>query len=1254
VRQLAPPMNRLRPASGAPGVIRRCLRPIVELREGESTTAAAMFAYSFLAMTAYNIIKPITRSKFISDLGADNLPWVQLGAGLLIGLIMHGYAHALTFIPRRWTIPATQAGCVGLLLVFWALFTAGYEAASVAFYVLGLILGILLISQFWTLANDIYDARHAKRLFGFIGGGASLGGATGAAITAAAVSRVGTVNLLLVGAAVMVLCLLLVLVIVRREERAGISQAPIEAEGVGGTEAIRLLRESRHLQLIAVIIGCAAMGAVIIEQQLNMAAEARLGQDADGITRFLAQVTVYLSLAGFLVQVTLTSRIHTMLGIGFAMLILPVGLGATAIVMLLNGGLWAPAFARVLDTSLRYTVDKTTREILFLPLPASLKYRAKPFVDVTMDRFAKGVGALALLVCIKPWGLGLTWQQLSFVSLTLMVAWVWLAERARREYLGTFRRSLAHGHVAVAELRTPVADLQTIELLIEELADPDERRVLYAIDLLESLDRRHLITPLLLHHSSARVRARALQAVEGLQPERAARWLPAVERLLADEDPGVRAGAVRAIFAIRGTEATALLRQHLNDSDPRLVAAAGATLMASGVSRDVEAARAALDRLAGDTRESGVAGRLAAARAFGDVPHDACRELLVPLLFDKHVEVAREAIRSAGRQGPRSLFVAPLVSLLRHRSLKDEARTVLVGYGEPVVDALAYFLQDPMEDPWVRRHLPATLVHLPTQRTLDLLIDRLSDSDGFLRYKAIGAIEVLHRAHPELVVRRDPVEALALAEGLRYFNALTLCANLTHHGGFGADTLLVRALEEKQHRSRDRVFRLLGLLYSHADMRAARFALEHSDPGRRASAAEYLDNVLSGPLRKRVVLMVDDMPADERVRRTNVLFRTRHRPPDDTLAQLIHDEDPVIAASAIHLAAERGFRQLVDDVEFALAHRDPPDRYVADAATWARASFRRPAAERRTHWLEPLPIVELTNRLRHVPLFNYVSVDELFRIVSTARQIRYDPGRVVHEADQVPDMLQIVIDGECRFSDGTTVATPGPVAFEELLARRPVDRAIYAVDVAVTLSLTYDELLTVLLDNIEVVHGLFRTVMDTRGGMTWHGATAGVLPEFVAPLPGEEALQPMERALLLQASPLLGGATSGQLLRLGTIATEVPLDLGAVLASEGDDPAIYIVVRGELRLEPGGAGRPPHLARPGDAVGLYETLANLPVEGRAVVSAPGIALRIAGRDLFDLLAADVALVEGLFAALFGRNAGPSVIESANPTSLFAV
>ena len=343
--------------------------------------------------------------------------------------------------------------------------------------------------------------------------------------------------------------------------------------------------------------------------------------------------------------------------------------------MLFNAGLWAPAVARVLDTSLRYTVDKTTREILFLPLPTAIKYRAKPFVDVTMDRFAKALGALLVLVLIKSWGFGLSWQQLSFASLTLMAIWILLAHRVKREYLAAFRRSIARHDVEVAEIRAPHADLQTIELLVEELAHVDERRVLYAIELLESLEKRHLISPLLLHHSSPAVRARTLRALEALTPDVAARWLPAVERLLTDEDAVVRANAVRAIAAIRGQEAAALMRRHLTDSDPRMVVTAAVALAASPHPGDIEAVEGALGRLAADTRESAAPARLEAAAALGDIPHERIRHMLVPLMFDPNVEVARAAIRSAARIGPDSvLFVAPLVSLLRHRLLKNDAR----------------------------------------------------------------------------------------------------------------------------------------------------------------------------------------------------------------------------------------------------------------------------------------------------------------------------------------------------------------------------------------------------------------------------------------------------------------------------------------------------------------------------------------------------------------------------------------------------
>jgi CRP-like cAMP-binding protein len=530
------------------------------------------------------------------------------------------------------------------------------------------------------------------------------------------------------------------------------------------------------------------------------------------------------------------------------------------------------------------------------------------------------------------------------------------------------------------------------------------------------------------------------------------------------------------------------------------------------------------------------------------------------------------------------------------------------------------------------------MARLPSQQTLDVLMETLSDRDGFLRYKVIAAIETLRRDHPQLEIRREPIERLALAESLRFFNALTLHANLCHAESFGRNTLLARALEEKQRRSTDRVFRLVSLIYPYAEIRTARAALEHGDARARAGASEYLDNVLGGALRKRVVLMVEDMPLDERVRQANLMFRTRRRDPEDTLAQLIHDEDNVIAASAIHLAAERGVWQVAADMEFALNHHDPRDHYVIEAASWALAARPSSTDERQAGWLEPLPTVELANRLRRLSLFDYVSVDELFRIAETARQVRYEPGRPVCHQGERPDPLQFLIDGEVRFDDGSRVTPPSPLAFEEALEGVPIGASVHASGVAITLSLSHEEFLTLLSDNPEVVQGLFKMLIETRGGAAWRDVVHGRIPEEIARR-AENGLPPIDRALLLQESPLLSRATGEHLLRLAAIAREVPLTQGATLVRDGDDPAIYIVLNGELTLD--GSGTTAQIVRPGDAVGFVETLAGVRADVTIRVLRAGTALRLDGRELFDLLSDHVDLLQGLFSALLRFQ--PSVI-----------
>lgn len=1234
--------------------IQRLLAPIVDVRREEARAVLLMFCHSFLAMSAYNIVKPLTRAQFIQELGADNLPWVLVVSGVLVGLVMQLYSRAVSRLPPRTVQAATQIGIALLLIVFWALFRASAPGASVLFYFSGQILGVLLISQFWTLANDIYDARQAKRLFGFIGGGASLGGITASALVAFTVGQVGTNNLLLVSAAMLLVCAAVVTAVLRQSRAATVTVAAADESGVGGREAVRLLRESRHLQLIALVIGFAAIGAGLLDQQLNMAVEEAAGAGgANSIAAFLGQVQLYLSIAGLVVQVWLTSRIHRHLGVGFAILILPIGLGATGGLILVTGALWAAAAGRVVDAGLRYTVDKTTREILFLPLPLDLRRRAKAFVDVTVDRFAKGIGAALTLALIQPWGLGLSWHQLSWVSLAVTALWIVGAVMAYRQYLAAFRASIAQGRVRPAEVRLNAADLSTVETLVEELAHPDERRVLYAIDLLESFDKRHLITPLLLRHPSSRVRARVLGAVDAIRPDVAGRWAPEIERLIADPEPEIRTAAIGALAGLRHENALANARVLIRDENPHIAATAAVMLSKSGDEDDQRVVDRTLTAFTADTRRESAGVRRDLAAAAGRAATPRARDLLVQLLDDPDPEVAEEAMRSIRALDDPDFWFAPkLISLLGQRQLKSSARETLVRYGEPVIDALRYCLDNPAEAVWVRRHIPATLARIPGQASMDILVATLRTDDRFLRFKAIAAIEKLHRDHPDLKIAREPVERLALAEGSAHYARLRSHYNLFVEGGLPAETTLAGELSEKSDRSVDRVYRLLGLLHPWKDIAAARWAIVFGDSRARAGAVEYLDNVLSTRLRNWLIPVLEDLPVEERVKRGDALLKSRPRGVDTTLRALLADPDPVVAAAAVHLVGTLGIRTLDVEVNRLAADREA-DRIVTDAAAWVRAL--RGGSRRDGAGTGALPAVEVVDRLRKLPLFASVGVDEMFRIAAAGRQAEHVAGATLFEAGSKPDPMYLLLDGGTSAVGGGAArksTAPAALGFEEALEGRPVTETIRTTTRTVTLVLGNDELRTLLADNTDLVRGLFRTLAElTRASSRLHRARGefrtladltdtrtdfAVNPRTAGLDPGAEpAMTDVEKGPALSRIPLFAKVSGVELLHVAAIAEPVRLAAGERFSDESSRPSLAIVLDGELGLQAAGGVRTLARAVPGDVVGMHETL----VGARQVIlvaTVSSLVLKIDREELFDLLGQRPDLLQQIFRAIFDR------------------
>ena len=105
---------------------------------------------------------------------------------------------------------------------------------------------------------------------------------------------------------------------------------------------------------------------------------------------------------------------------------------------------------------------------------------------------------------------------------------------------------------------------------------------------------------------------------------------------------------------------------------------------------------------------------------------------------------------------------------------------------------------------------------------MDVLAAALDESDGFLRYKVVTALERLRREGGQLNFPRETIEKLTLAEGRQYFNYLSLRYNLFGKQALPADSLLARALDQKIERIVDRIFRLLALIVSNGRTSAPR------------------------------------------------------------------------------------------------------------------------------------------------------------------------------------------------------------------------------------------------------------------------------------------------------------------------------------------------------------------------------------------------------------------------------------------------
>ena len=434
----------------------RLLRVFADIRKGEASKALLLALNVFLLLLAYYILKPLREALLLVDKDMPQVKSYLSGAqAVLFIFVVKAFSRLASKVPRHVLITWTTLFFISNLVLFYVLHAGGMavKPMGILFFIWVGIFNYFVIAQFWGFANDLYTDEAGKRVFPLVALGATLGGLVA---TLPFMKKLRDIlggswefKLMLIAGLLLALCIVLARTIHRRDvkktcaerraERPGapapicVQEQPLKAGG-----GFRLVFKSRYLLLIAVMIGLYnfvnatgefIISKVIVDSSAAAVASAAPATEAAGTaalppgsrgdaaaeglpaaspppparTESRAIHSAFMdyqfltNLIALVIQLFLVSRIFKWVGVGGALLFLPlIALGGYALISF-GAVLLVVRSVKAVENGTDYSLQNTTKAALFLVTKREEKYKAKAAIDTFFVRGGDTLAALAVL-----------------------------------------------------------------------------------------------------------------------------------------------------------------------------------------------------------------------------------------------------------------------------------------------------------------------------------------------------------------------------------------------------------------------------------------------------------------------------------------------------------------------------------------------------------------------------------------------------------------------------------------------------------------------------------------------------------------------------------------------------------------------------------------------------------------------------------------------------------------------------------------
>ncbi|MBT3795920.1 MAG: cyclic nucleotide-binding domain-containing protein [Candidatus Marinimicrobia bacterium] len=977
------------------------IKNIIKIKSGEGKMVLTFFMFSFFTIAMGLVAKTARDAYFLSRFDKSILPLMFLAIAIVISPILTFYTKLSKKLAAR-TVFMITCSIFAVSFIFLQAIMTGY-VIPIAYIWIEIAVAIMII-QFWSYAGESFEPQQAKRLFGIIAGGGSFAVMLIGMTLKPYVKTFGTDELLFISAGFLGLAFLfgnLSIQYFKKDQTKG-PKKPIK-------KTQKKKKMDPFIVGIATIVALSAIVTTLVDYQFKMIASATFPEETD-LVGFFGTFYSIAGAASIIMQFFITGPILSRFGILLGLLILPffLILGSTSI--LLAPVLLSASFAKFSDQTFKFTINSSSLELIWLPVPPEIRRIIKPQVSGTIKSIAEGIGGLVTFLLVKIIAL----PYLSIVSLGSIVIWLFTSFKVKTGYVNQLQTAIAKRQIDFEELNVDVQDAAMVKTIEETLSSNDEIKQLFALEIIEGLPLSSWKKTIkrLFNDGAPEVQKRILSMA----------WDE--ESIISNEDiiqamnnnNSVSAEATIVVGRRKLKDALPDLENLLLNSDNQDVSAAAAAAILQIESGPTDKAKMILNNMLDEQDDTTQATALKRLIYNNQI---LTNDKLKSFLNHNSEIISNVALNIAEKRKDESLVPA-IISNLSIAQTSIQARQTLKSFSEELInEQFKQLLESSETSRKLRLGIIRTLREYPNEDSIELLISQLDNNDQDIYNTIVESLLAIARVNPINENKQNQIadEINTIAEKVYTLNE---CLNMLPDDEH--KFLMQDHLNNEIQNTLPTLLKLGVLDVPETPIETYIHTIKSGDPSKLPFLLEFFENVFSKNEREVINPLIEQLPLDERSKIGNLHFKSMPTNFNQKLIESVYSPNKWESAIALDYLLISNKMDVIKSLDWqkvpaSNANQELITRRIQKNG--ANLDFIPPERFKLdTEIISMYSTLEKTIILKSVDLFKSIPAENLSRVAQITDEVTFDANSPIFAEGDYGDSLFIVVDGNVRIHKG--------------------------------------------------------------------------------------------------------------------------------------------------------------------------------------------------------------------------------------------